>query len=161
MIVYLCGPINGCSDAEAKDWREHVKGRYTQHGYLDPMARDFRGHENDPGIDVEIVEGDLEDIANSDVLLVSYDKPSVGTSMEIVYAKQQGKLIIVVARPETAISPWLRYHAHAIVPSYAEAMSLIDQADETRTKQERIIEQIFDAMDEAWQRIFPGAKFDR
>lgn len=160
MIIYLCGPINGCSDSEANDWREYVKASYPQHEYLNPMDRDFRGRENEPGIDVEIVTGDLQDIATAEGILVSYDKPSVGTSMEIVYARQQGKLIVVVARPGTIISPWLKYHAHAIVPSYAEAMSLFAQAQETKSSQEMVLDALFDAMDDAWKRLFPGAKFD-
>lgn len=160
MLIYLCGPINGCSDSEAKDWREYVKAKYPQHEYLDPMARDFRGRENEPGIDVEIVEGDLQEIAQSDALIVSFDKPSVGTSMEIVYAKQQGKLIVVVARPDAVISPWLRYHSHAIVPSYAEAMDLIAKAEALGTQHNDVVDAIFAEMQKAWERIFPGARFD-
>ena len=26
--VYLCGPINGCTDSECRDWREYVKDRW-------------------------------------------------------------------------------------------------------------------------------------
>src|SRR5258707_4663776 len=39
-----------------------------------------------PGIAAEIVENDKADIDKSDVLLVNYVKPSVGTSMEILWA---------------------------------------------------------------------------
>jgi len=27
MKVYLCGPINGCTDEECKNWRETVKAQ--------------------------------------------------------------------------------------------------------------------------------------
>jgi nucleoside 2-deoxyribosyltransferase len=119
MKAYLCGPINGCTDEECKDWREAAK--LCLPDTLDPMRRDYRGRESQSY--KEIVEGDKDDIRESDVLLVNYDKPSVGTSMEIYFAWLLGKPIIVVARPETVISPWLRYHSTKIVNSFEEAFS--------------------------------------
>lgn len=116
MIVYLCGPILGCSDEECKDWREAAK-KVLSHT-LDPMRRDYRGREQESY--KEIVEQDKADIDQADALLVNYDRPSVGTSMEILYAWQQGKPVYVVTKPETVISPWLRYHAE-ILYSFASA----------------------------------------
>lgn len=126
MKVYLCGPINGCTDAEAKDWREYVKSKLSD--TLDPMRRDYRGREAE--CVNEIVELDKIDVMKSDVLLVSYDKPSVGTSMEVLYAFERGKSVVVVARPEASISPWLRYHSHRIVNSFAEAIEYINSLSE-------------------------------
>src|SRR5262249_50278719 len=80
--VYLCGPINGCTDAEAKDWRNAVKRHFPD--ALDPMRRDYRGKEAESYR--EIVELDKRDVEAADVILVNYDKPSVGTSMEILWA---------------------------------------------------------------------------
>lgn len=123
--LYLCGPINGCTDADCRDWREHVKGLW-EGPTLDPMRRDYRGRE-DQSVR-EIVELDKIDVTNSDVLLVNYDRPSVGTSMEILYAWERGKLVVVVAKPDERISPWLRYHAHAIRHSVADALTFIRSA---------------------------------
>lgn len=120
--IYLCGPINGCTDEECRDWREFVK-KLWRGTTLDPMRRDYRGRE-DESVN-EIVELDKIDIMNADVLLVSYDKPSVGTSMEILYAWERGKPVVVVAAPETRISPWLRYHSHAIKPTYESAVAWV------------------------------------
>lgn len=117
--IYLCGPINGCTDEECRDWRELVKQLWGG-PTLDPMRRDYRGKE-DQSVN-EIVELDKIDVTNSDALLVSYDKPSVGTSMEVLYAFERGKLVVVVAAPEVRISPWLRYHSHRIVTTYADAV---------------------------------------
>lgn len=160
MKVYLAGAINGCTDAEAKDWRGYVMATYPGHTYLDPMTRDFRGRENEPGIDAEIVEGDIDDILDSDVLLVNYDKPSVGTSMEVFFARQVSKHVVIVARPDTKLSPWLTYHAHAVVHSFAEAMKLIDTIQGLRVSQEKALNQVFDLIENSWQTIFPGAHFD-
>jgi nucleoside 2-deoxyribosyltransferase len=120
--VYLCGPINGCTDEECKDWRELVKSKWAG-ATLDPMRRDYRGKEDESV--KQIVEFDKIDIMNSDIVLVSYDKPSVGTSMEILYAFERGKFVIIVADRNTRISPWLRYHSHAIVRSFAEALEMV------------------------------------
>lgn len=118
MKVYLCGPINGCTDEECKDWREYVKSKIPN--TIDPMRRDYRGKEATAYR--EIVELDKIDVASCDVLLVNYDKPSVGTSMEVLYAWERGKQVIVVCRKDTNLSPWMRYHAHKIVHSFDEAL---------------------------------------
>lgn len=168
MKIYLGGPINGCTDGEAKDWREAAKKYNPEHTYIDPMRNDYRGRESEPGIDALIVEGDKDDILASDVLLVNYDKPSVGTSMEVLFASEQGRVVIVVAKPGTVISPWLKYHADAIVPSFVEAfVKIADMEIEITSmckmdpvKRFEDIADIFSAMEQTWQRIF-GRPFDR
>ena len=114
MRVYLGGPINGCTDTEAHGWRENAKPTLEAHGYewLDPMDRDYRGREMEPGIAAEIVELDKKDIDSCHTLLMNCPKPSVGTSMEILYGWMQGKRIITVIPPGSTPSPWLVYHSH-------------------------------------------------
>ena len=41
--------------------------------------------------------------------------------MEILYAYDQGKTIILVVPEGQRVSPWLRYHSDAIVPTLTEA----------------------------------------
>lgn len=123
--LYLCGPINGCTDEECKDWRAYVTAAWPGK-CIDPMVRDYRGREAEAYR--EIVEMDKIDVANAGIILVNYDKPSVGTSMEILFAWQLGKRVIVVCRSDAVISPWLRYHAHHIVHSFDEAMTLAKAA---------------------------------
>ena len=117
--LYLCGPINGCTDEQATGWREHVKTIWWG-PTLDPMRRDYRGKEDAEFRD--IVELDKIDIQRSDAVLVSFDKPSVGTSMEVFFAWQIGKPVVVVAAPGITISPWLRYHSHRIVNTYEDGV---------------------------------------
>lgn len=125
MTVYLAGPINGCTDSECKDWREYVKRELGEENTLDPMRRDYRGIELESVN--EIVEGDKEDIDASAIILVNYDRPSVGTSMEILYAWERNKPIIVVSLPETRLSPWLIYHSSKILNSFNDAIEYIKQ----------------------------------
>ena len=62
--IYLCGPINGRPDSECRDWRKVVADRWTG-PVLDPLRRDYRGREAEPGIAAEIVAGDIADIVAS------------------------------------------------------------------------------------------------
>ncbi len=125
MLVYLAGAINGCTDEECKDWREYVKSQIGEENTLDPMRRDYRGIEMD-NVD-EIVEGDKVDIDNSTHMLVHYDRPSVGTSMEILYAWERKLPVIVVAPSDIRLSPWLIYHSDKIFNTFKEAIDYIKE----------------------------------
>lgn len=122
--VYLAGAINGKSDTECKDWRESVRSIFEKHDItvLDPMTRDYRGKE-DENVDA-IVEGDLEDIKSCDFVLVNAENPSWGTAMELVYAKQYGK-ISVAFLSSARVSPWLKYHTHSVCPTMGLACDTI------------------------------------
>lgn len=119
MKIYLCGPINGRSDDDCRGWRECAKEQLAD--TLDPMDRDYRGRELEPGIAAEIVENDKGDIDSCDAMLVFYDKPSVGTSMEILYAWGK-KRILLIDRSGKPLSPWLLYHCTEIYKSLDEAI---------------------------------------
>lgn len=116
MKVYLGGPINGCTDEEANGWRGLVKSILDAYGHewLDPMDRDYRGREMEPGIAAAIVENDKADIDACDLLLMNCPKPSVGTSMEVLYGWETGKKVFAVVPAEAELSPWLVYHTHTI-----------------------------------------------
>jgi nucleoside 2-deoxyribosyltransferase len=119
--LYLCGPINGRSDSDCRDWRKAAKAAWPG-DVLDPMRRDYRGRELEPGIAAEIVAGDIEDIDLCAAVLVYFDKPSVGTSMEVFYAKTSGKPVVVIDASDKPLSPWLLHHSDQVVKTLAEAM---------------------------------------
>lgn len=133
--MYLCGPIAGCNDAEAHDWRDWVKE--VTHNWaicLDPMRRDYRGAGHADKDDrmpdwvvKEIVELDKVDIAQSDVVLANLlpEKKMVGSNMEIIHAWGIGKLVVLVHDLSKPISPWHRYHSHKIVPALSDALVYI------------------------------------
>lgn len=125
MNVYLAGPINGCTDDEANTWREWFEGQVelshdVTFRWINPMVRDYRGRECDSYR--EIVDLDKRDIESSDFLVVMYVKPSVGTSMEILWAWLAHKPIVVIDQSEKPLSPWMRYHCTAIVKTTDEAL---------------------------------------
>jgi nucleoside 2-deoxyribosyltransferase len=116
MKVYLAGPIAGCNDSECRDWRNYVKTKFQD--TLDPMRRDYRGKEGE--CSKEIVEADKNDIDQSSIIFAYVPKPSVGTSMEILYAWERKKYIVLIVPEGAPISPWLIYHSNKIVQSFED-----------------------------------------
>lgn len=123
--VYLCGGINGLTDAQAKDWREVAKELLAVAGYenLDPMRRDYRGREGEPGIPFEIVNGDLVDIKQCKFLIVNASRPSWGTAMELMWAYGKGKRIVAFGAGDKP-SPWLKFHC-VLVGTVEEAVGFV------------------------------------
>lgn len=129
--IYLAGPIDGVTDQEARAWR--TEARTLLNGdVLDPMARDFRGREHE--CMNEIVEADKADIDKAALVLAHCWKPSVGTSMEIVYAWTLGKRVHVIVPRGAPCSPWLRYHATAVHDSLVAACEIINSPLEETTE---------------------------
>jgi nucleoside 2-deoxyribosyltransferase len=133
MRVYLCGPINGCNDNEAVTWRrwfkDHKDREYFKRDsdmvFVDPMDRDYRGRED--ASYREIIDLDKRDIRSCDVMIIMFTKPSVGSSMEVLYAWTLGIPVIVINDQENPISPWLKYHSTSIVNNKVDALNKINQ----------------------------------
>lgn len=115
----------GCTDEECRDWREYAK-QHLRCATRDPVElRDYRGREMEGMIDM--VENDKADIDASDVVLVNFVKPSVGTSMEVLYAWERGKKVMLVAPQSAVISPWLVYHSHHLFHRVEDAVAHINE----------------------------------
>ena len=128
-LVYLCGPINGCSDGEAIDWRENAKKLIEDRdwGWVDPMSRDYRGQElSSDEVTAAIVEDDKGDITTCRAVLAYAWKPSVGTSMETLYAWERGIKVALVWDSSDPVSPWFKYHTEVISPSVEHAIGYLD-----------------------------------
>ena len=124
--VYLSGAMLDCTDEECRDWREFAK-RNLKGVSLDPMIRDYRERPMDGMVDM--VENDKADIDACDTVLVNFVKPSVGTSMEVLYGWERGKKIVLVAPIETTVSPWLIYHSHQLFHTIEDAVTYINEMD--------------------------------
>jgi len=120
--VYLSGPIMDEHLGTAREWREDAKVKLATHfKLLDPMRRNFKDREVDSAN--EIVEFDLQDVRDADILLVNYNKASIGTSMEVFYAAQDMKKFVIAFSPFAFqdCSPWMVRYCTKILPSLDRA----------------------------------------
>ena len=124
--IYLSGPIMDENAGTAREWRVEA-GRLFGGKYrlLDPMRRKFVDRQVDSAN--EIVEFDLQDVRDADILLVNYNKPSIGTSMEVFYAAHDlGKFVVAFSPFEYKdCSPWMARYCTKIVPSLEDAVQYI------------------------------------
>ena len=110
----------------ARQWRESAKlmmaGRFR---LLDPMRRKFVDRQVDSAN--EIVEFDLQDVRDADIILVNYNKPSIGTSMEVFYAAHDlGKFVVAFSPFEYKdCSPWMARYCTKILPTLEDAVKYI------------------------------------
>lgn len=124
-LVYLAGPINGCTDAECLDWRLEARSLLgPAFGILDPMRRDYRGREIENA--AQIIAEDYADIAQCDAVLASVARPTWGTAMELHAAFSMGKRIVGFGAGDRP-SPWLVYHAELVSDLNAAVCLLREQ----------------------------------
>jgi nucleoside 2-deoxyribosyltransferase len=70
------------------------------------------------------VQRDLDDADRCDVMVVYLPRLSAGACMELFYAKQKGKKIVVVSDME-CLSPWIVVHSDAIVKGFDELEAVL------------------------------------
>ena len=124
--IYLSGPIMDEHLQAARTWRELARERLSDaFVLLDPMRRDFKDREFDSAN--EIVEFDLQDVRDADLLLVNYNRASIGTSMEVFYAAHDlGKFLVAFSPiPFKECSPWMVRFCTKILPSLDDAIGYI------------------------------------
>lgn len=120
--IYLCGPIMDEKEGHARAWREEAKQRLGgSFQLLDPMRRNFKDREVDSAN--EIVEFDLQDVRDADLLLVNYNKPSVGTAMEVFYAAHVLHKFVIAFSPFSfaECNPWMVRYCTKILPNLDHA----------------------------------------
>lgn len=126
--IYLSGPIMDEASGTARQWRDVAKtalaGKFV---LLDPMRRKFVDRQVDSAN--EIVEFDLQDVRDADIILVNYNKPSIGTSMEIFYASHDlGKFVVAFSPFEYKdCSPWMAKFCTKILPDLDSALKYITE----------------------------------
>lgn len=115
--IYLCGVIQNCP--EANEWRQEAIKKLTNFECLNPMDRKYEErHQKD------IIKFDKVSIVNSDIILVNANVPSWGTAMEILFAYQLHKIIIVFTKDKN-MSPWILFHSSIVTESLDQAIKHI------------------------------------
>lgn len=125
--IYLSGPIMDEHAGHAREWRASAKKTLDkQFKTLDPMRRQFVDRKVDSAN--EIVEFDLQDVRDADIILVNYNKPSIGTSMEVFYATHDlGKFVVAFSPFEFKdCSPWMVRYCTKILDSLEDACEYIN-----------------------------------
>jgi nucleoside 2-deoxyribosyltransferase len=116
------------TEGVARTWRELALAKLSPNFImLDPMRRDFKDREVDSAN--EIVEFDLQDVREADIILVNYNKASVGTSMEVFYAANDlGKFVVAFSPFEFKdCNPWMVRFCTKILPSLEDAIEYINK----------------------------------
>lgn len=123
--VFLSGPMRGISREDALGWRKDAAKLLSSHF---EVIHALRGREEketfaDPK---SAVIRDLSDIKNSDILLVndSIDASMIGTAMEIFYAFQLNKPVILFGNAHEK-DYWLNYHSHLRTKTMEEACDVL------------------------------------
>ena len=116
--VYLAGP------PFAEEYRRRATELLRQASLepVDPMRRDFRGRT--AGHEIEIVEGDLEEIASCAAVLADFTRPDEGTAMEAWHAHALGKRVVAYTGG-TPPHPWTVYVADSIHADLADAVDAV------------------------------------
>ena len=133
--IYLCGPIMDEVKGRAREWRQVAHKKLGQQFViLDPMRRNFKDREVDSAN--EIVEFDLQDVRDADIILVNYNKPSIGTAMEVFYASHNLNKFVVGFSPFSFqdCSPWMVRFCTKILPSLESAITYIQEHFVNQTK---------------------------
>jgi len=119
--IALEGPINKCSDAQAKDWRERAKTElgdaFTFH---DPMAFDCRGKEAE--MRAALVRFDETGMASCDLALMNAETPGWGTAVALQFLYAMHKPVIAVCSSDRP-SPWLVDRTTRIFKTWDEAIA--------------------------------------
>ncbi len=124
--IYLCGPIMDEHSGAARRWRQAAARLLGRHYLLlDPLRRNFTDRAVDSAN--EVVEFDLQDIRDADIILVNYNKPSIGTAMEVFYAAHDlGKFVVAFSPFKFKdCSPWMVRYCTKILPSLEAAAKYI------------------------------------
>jgi len=103
--VYLAGPMEHVSAADAKGWRDIAMWNLNQSdiNVLDPTRRI---HNFEKRYMKRIFELDLRDIQECDIILANLDNPTVakhGTAMEVFYASYVLRKPVVAFKADASI----------------------------------------------------------
>lgn len=134
--IYLAGPVAHADD-HGVGWRETVEETASSFECANPLDKYHVGlddleivHHKPPAegevTPAQIVENDKRLIDDSDALLVGYEvTQSIGTPMEVFYAHNTPKPIVLWVRDDTdpeTMSPWYHAHVDAIEENLTNAL---------------------------------------
>lgn len=126
--IFLSGPMRGVPRDVSLGWRQKateylsdkfdiihaLRGREKKETFTDPRAAVIR---------------DLSDIKSCDIILVNDTLENcsmIGTSMEVFFAHQQNKPVIIFGTAHDK-DYWLNYHTHLRIKDLEEACDVLNK----------------------------------
>lgn len=123
--VYLSGPITGLTGPQASDWRAVVGKKLTEHGirvlnplrggsYLSSQVPDIGKSQEALLSDKALMRRDKADVYACDVFfanLIDTKQVSVGTLMEMAWAEDHNKIVVVAMNNDMHDHPFVRESA--------------------------------------------------
>ena len=125
LTIYLSGPIQNVKErSEAANWRNEIKERYAEDfDFIDPMDNEWNTDQKSIYTHSKaVVHVDKKLILDSDILFAHIPFPSVGTSMDIMWAHMHHKMVIVWCPLVAPLSAWIVEHANYIESNQYSAM---------------------------------------
>jgi nucleoside 2-deoxyribosyltransferase len=140
--VYLAGPIAGCNQAEANDWRVEVRGKLANFGVVgisplrcEPIVGErYMLNYADPkfGTARAISSKNLFDVRHCDMILaylprdINERRPSYGTICELAWAHVLGKpTVLVTDDPVLREHPVINVNAGWVLDTLDEAVEVL------------------------------------
>jgi len=123
--VFLSGPIRGLPRSESLGWRKKATSLLSKKAETIHALRGRELKETLPDYRVAI-HRDKRDIDRCNILLVNdtFDASMIGTSMEVHYAHDKGKLVVIFGDKHKD-DYWLNYHSHVRLETLEEACNFI------------------------------------
>lgn len=125
--VYLAGPMHD-TEGHGKAWRALVRQDYSSFEWRDPWDKydDSKSYEEcyEEWSAERIVQADLDLIDESEAVLAywDYEANTCGTPMELLYAHQNGLIVVIVTSDCRDPPKWLIYVSDAIAESFDEGV---------------------------------------
>lgn len=125
--VFLSGPMRGLTREESLGWRQEAERLLGEKFYVLHARRGREDSETMPDPKGAVAR-DKSDILKSDVLLVNdtfADASMIGTAMEIIFAWEEHKTVIVFGEGHNK-DYWLNYHSHIRCATLEEACTILN-----------------------------------
>lgn len=125
--IFLSGPIKGVSRHDSLLWRNQATDLLKKNFDVIHALRGREEKETFSNPKTAVIR-DLDDIINSDIILVNDTLENcgmIGTSMEVFFAFQQNKPVIVFGKAHEN-DYWLNYHSHLRTPDLAKACHVLN-----------------------------------
>ena len=134
--AFISGPILGMETNQG--YRLTVTDILIKAGFevIDPWKREqvlYKGDERcwwDKVPTFDFIQRDLDDADRCDVMVVYLPIISAGACMEMFYAKQKGKTVIVISEIK-CLSPWIIAYSDKVVTSFDQLTSTLKEIEQS------------------------------